>query len=152
MGMKGVVCSLSPERLRILLEDPELVNDLSDRRVEVPGRLFYDALRALERLRTHLPGDAGRVVVATLSGEVGTGIGERGGWAYGRPHVVDGDDLVRLRHALDALGATANIDAEPDVGAIELELAEQDDAFLVSLADLVRRESGRGGALLVHIT
>jgi hypothetical protein len=55
MGMTGLVCALSRERRRMLHEAPKLVHDISDRTVEVPGRVFFDALRLSRRLAARLP-------------------------------------------------------------------------------------------------
>jgi hypothetical protein len=144
--MTGIVCALSPERLRIVESEPTIVHDLVDRRVEIPGRIFFDALRLPSRLRGRLPKDA-MPIAACLEGRLGRGIGEKGEWAFGRPHVVDGDELARLESALDARARAAS-DATLD----EDDARGRDDAFLDRLAAIVRQERARGGAVLVHVT
>ena len=145
MGMKGLVCALSPARLKILDEDPEIVNDLADREVEVPGRAFFDAARMPKRLRARLPTDA-LLILDCLEGKVGRGIGDEDGWAFGRPHVIEGDELGGLGAALSALKEMddSELDEDPD--------RMSDDAFLMRLTELVKQETARGGALLVFIT
>jgi hypothetical protein len=143
--MTGLVCALSRERRRMLHEAPKLVHDISDRAVEVPGRVFFDALRLSRRLAARLP-KAALVIVELLDGSLGEGIGEKGEWAFGRPHIVSGEDLVEVGRALDSLGLAARGDEAAD------DERRADDAFLATLGAMVAKERARGGALLVHVT
>jgi hypothetical protein len=150
--MRGLLCGLSPERRRILVEDLELVHDLGDRNVEVPGRRFFDARRLPARIRAALPG--AKILDELLGAGLGRAIGAKSGWAYGRPRIVDGDALAALGDELDALPegavlrATRAVDPDPDPYE---DMAEADDAFLDELREIVRKERARGGALLVHV-
>jgi hypothetical protein len=154
MGMTGILCGLSPERRRLLVEDPGLVHDLADRSVEVPGRHFFDALRLPKRIRAALP--QAKTIVALLGAALGHGFGDKGAWAYGRPRIVDAGDLEALGAELDALAEDAVLvasrAADPYLDPIETETAAADDAFLVRLRTIVRNERAREGALLVHVT
>jgi hypothetical protein len=146
MGMTGIVVALSPERRRIVESDPAIVHDIANRSIKVPGRLFFDALRLPDRLRvrtTKLP----TLVLACLEGRLGRGVGEKGDWAYGRPHVIEGEELGRLADALAAVPERATAE-DPTTD----EVAMADDALLRQIGEIVTRERGRGGALLVHIT
>lgn len=145
MGMTGFICALSPERRRMLLDDPKLVNDIANRAIEVPGRVFFDGLRLSRRLAARLP-KAALVIVECLDGSLGEGIGKKGEWAFGRPHIVSGDDLTKVGGALDSLGLGAREDEGADGDR------RADDAFLAKLGELVAKERARDGALLVHVT
>jgi len=138
--MTGIVCALSPARLKILEDDPQIAHDLADRTVKVPGRFFFDALRMPERLRGWLP-QGSDFIFDCLDGKVGRGVGDRDGWAFSRPHVIESDDLAKLGAAL------ASVEPPDEEGEADL-----DGVFLQQLSELVRQELERGGALLVFIT
>ena len=154
MGMKGFVCALSPERRRLVEEDPSLVSEIGDRNVEIDGRVFYDAGHLPERLRQWAPGCP--TVVGLIEATLGRGFGAKGQWAFGRPRIVDGEDLDRLSAELAALNEDAVLEArrtaDGDLDALDTEMAEADDRFLVRLRTIVARERERSGALLVHVT
>jgi hypothetical protein len=154
MGMTGILCGLSAERRRLVTEEPALVHELGDRHLEVPGRLLFDALRLPTRLADRL--DRHEALRALLEARLGHGIGQKGGWAYGRPRIVEAAELDAVAAELDGLPEdstqTAARKADPDLDPIDDEIAEQDDAFLVRLRTLVTRERARSGAILVHVT
>src|SRR5690349_8541911 len=99
--MTGLVCALSPERKRLVIEEPTLVHDIADRSVDVPGRMFFEFSRLEPRLRAYLPEHA--ALLACLGGSLGYGFGDKSGWAYGRPRIVDGEALEALGRDLDSL-------------------------------------------------
>lgn len=150
--MTGLVCALSPERLRIVLEEPAIVHDIADRRVEVPGRVFFDALRLPSRVRKAF--SPAPSLAALLDAGIGRGVGEKSGWAYGRPRIVDGDALAQLAAELEALDLDVIYDAarRDDADPIALEIASRDDAWIDEVRAMARAERARGGALLVHVT